>query len=239
VVPLSVFHLKKISPAIGVGEPRKQPAHEIQYICSQLLKKKETVGGKVHDSKKFDPKKLAKLNDPKRLEYLNPDVIWEKIGIRNPEILVDIGAGTGLFASLFRKKIKKGKVYACDISQEMLGWMNDNLPAVSEGTVIPVKMAESSVPLPDSVADLVYMINLHHELDEPLRILEESWRLLRRGGKLAVIDWKKQETPEGPPIEIRVTEETIESQMRKSGFTNVGKYAVLPYHHFLVGEKKA
>jgi len=28
----------------------------------------------VSESKKFDPKKLAKLNDPKRLEYLNPDL---------------------------------------------------------------------------------------------------------------------------------------------------------------------
>ena len=26
--------------------------------------------------KKFDPKKLAKLNDPQRLEYLNPEIIW-------------------------------------------------------------------------------------------------------------------------------------------------------------------
>ncbi|HUO76473.1 MAG TPA: hypothetical protein VMU21_02755, partial [Thermodesulfovibrionales bacterium] len=69
------------------------------------------------------------------------------------------------------------------------------------------------------------------------KILREALRLLRRGGKLLIIDWKKEQTPEGPPLEIRVTEEAIESQMLKAGFRDIVKYAVLPYHHFLVGEK--
>lgn len=187
--------------------------------------------------KKFDPKKLAKLNDPKRLEYLNPDLIWEKAAFKNPMVLIDIGAGTGFFALLFSKKIK-GKVYACDISDEMFKWMDDNLPIESKGIVIPVKMDENSVPLPDGAADLVYMINLHHELEEPLRIIQDSSRLLKKGGKLMIIDWKKEKTPEGPPLELRVQEATIESQMRKCGFFNIRKHALLPYHHFLIGEKR-
>ena len=189
--------------------------------------------------KKFDPKKLAKLNDSRRLEYLNPEILWEKVAIENPALLIDIGAGTGFFALLFCKKMKKGKVYACDISDELLAWMNDNFPAESKGIVIPLKMAESSVPLPDNTADLVYMINLHHELEEPLRILEESRRLLKKGGKLMIIDWKREKTPEGPPLEIRVPEETIEDQMVASGFANIKKHAVLPYHNFLVCEKRS
>jgi len=191
----------------------------------------------VSEFKKFDPRKLDKLNDPKRLEYLNPDLIWEKAALKDPSILIDIGAGTGFFALLFSKKMKKGKVYACDISDEMLLWLEDNLPSESKGRVIPVRMEESSVPLSEDMADLVYMINLHHELEQPQKILREALRLLRRGGKLLIIDWKKEQTPEGPPLEIRVTEEAIESQMLKAGFRDIVKYAVLPYHHFLVGEK--
>jgi len=173
------------------------------------------------------------------LEYLNPDVIWEKAGLSSPQVLIDIGAGTGFFALLFSKKMGKGKIYACDISEEMLAWMNNNLPLESKRIVIPVKMEENSVPLSDGTADLVYMINLHHELEEPLRVLKESHRLIRKGGKLMIIDWKKEETPEGPPLGLRVTELTIESQMSKSFFSNISKYAVLPYHHFLLGEKCA
>jgi ubiquinone/menaquinone biosynthesis C-methylase UbiE len=52
-------------------------------------------------------------------------------------------------------------------------------------------------------------------MKEPLRIIEESRRLLKKGGKLLIIDWKKEQTPEGPPMEIRVTEETIDPKCSK------------------------
>ncbi len=191
----------------------------------------------MHNDKKFDPKKLAKLNDPKRLEYLDPDVIWAKVALSQPQVLIDIGAGTGFFAIHFTRKITKGKVFACDISEEMISWMNNNLPSELINIVVPVKMEENSIPLPNAISDLVYMINLHHELEEPLKLLAESYRLLKEGGKLMIIDWKKKKTPEGPPLEIRVNKETIASQMRKSRFSNVSNYAYLPYHYFLIGCK--
>ena len=193
----------------------------------------------MSESRKFDPAKLAKLNDPKRLKVLNPEVIWAKADLRDPKVLVDIGAGTGFFALPFSKKLKAGKVYACDISEEMIASMEHNLPMESRGVIIPLKMEESSVPLPDNIADLIYMINLHHELEDPIMVTKESLRLLREGGKLIIIDWKKEETPEGPPLAIRVTEETIERQVLACGFTNIKNHVVLPYHNFLVGEKSS
>lgn len=190
------------------------------------------------DSKKFDPLKLSRLNDPKRLHYLNPDLVWATLNMAEPKTLVDIGAGTGFFAILFSKKVKDGKVYACDLSDVMVSWMKENLPEAVRDVVIPLKMEENGVPLPDGVADLVYMINLHHELEEPLKALSEAHRLLRRGGKLMIIDWKKEETPEGPPLDIRVTEETISLHLHRSGFTSIIAHKVLPYHSFIIGEKQ-
>lgn len=189
------------------------------------------------EPKKFDPKKLAKLNDPKRLEYLKPDLIWDTIGPGRPQTVVDIGAGTGVFAALFSRKMDGGKMYACDVSDVMVEWMKDHLPRELQGRIVPMKMEESSVPLPDGTADLVYMINLHHELDDPGKITKEAYRILRKGGSLAVIDWKKEETPEGPPLSIRVTAETIGEQMRAAGFSEIKDHPVLMFHSFVTGKK--
>ena len=54
----------------------------------------------MSESRKFDQVKLAKLNDPKRLEIPSPEVIWAKADLKNPEILVDIGAGTGFLVAM-------------------------------------------------------------------------------------------------------------------------------------------
>jgi ubiquinone/menaquinone biosynthesis C-methylase UbiE len=189
------------------------------------------------ESKKFDPRKLAKLNDPKRLEYLKPDLIWDTVKPGTTRTIVEIGAGTGVFAVLFGRKMNGGRVYACDVSDIMVGWMKDHLPQDLKDSVIPVEMEEKSVPLPDGIADLVYTINLHHELDEPEEIAKEAYRLLRKGGTLAIIDWKKEETPEGPPFSIRVTARTIEEQMRAAGFSRIKDHQVLVFHSFVTGKK--
>ncbi len=68
------------------------------------------------NEKKFDPKKLDKLNNPQRLLDIPIEFIWNKIHLPDPVVLVDIGAGTGFFSVPFLKDVKNGKIFACDTS---------------------------------------------------------------------------------------------------------------------------
>jgi ubiquinone/menaquinone biosynthesis C-methylase UbiE len=45
----------------------------------------------------------------------------------------------------------------------------------------------SSLPFSDACFDLVYCANALHHFDEPLAFVREAWRLLRPGGRLAVV----------------------------------------------------
>jgi ubiquinone/menaquinone biosynthesis C-methylase UbiE len=190
-----------------------------------------------HD-RKFDPRNIEKLNNTARFERENPDIIWKELNLAHPRVLVDIGAGTGFFAVPFSRKMKDGRVYACDLQDEMLAWMREHLPADVRDRVIPVKMEETKVPLEDGIADLVYMINLHHELENRALMMRETWRLLKRGGTVMVIDWKKGDTPSGPPQEIRVSEEEIARDIEQAGFRDIVKHPVLPFHSFVTGRKQ-
>lgn len=187
--------------------------------------------------KKFDPRQIHKLNNPERLKTQNPDLIWQTLGLKQARRLVDIGAGTGFFAVPFCDKMEDGIVYACDTSDTMLQWMKENLADTYTNRVIPLKSSESQIPLEGGLADLVYMINLHHELEDPCAMLEESARLLKPGGKLMIIDWKVAETPGGPPQSIRIPESTIAAQLQNAGFTAIQHHDTLPYHCFLVATK--
>lgn len=188
-------------------------------------------------SKKFDVRKLDKLNDPQRLQRENPDLIWDILALEEAAVLVEIGAGTGFVAARFSRRIPSGKVYACDIEETMIAWMKEHLPEVEGGGIVPLRMDERSVPLADGIADLVYMVNLHHELEDPGAILREAHRLLKPGGKVAIVDWKREKTPEGPPLEIRVAADTIRAQMAAGGFAEIRSHADLPFHCFLEGRK--
>jgi len=188
----------------------------------------------VAESIKFNPKKLAKLNNPERLKTLNPDVIWEALNLQNPKTLIDIGAGTGFFTKEFSKKLTDGKIYACDSSEVMIQWMKEN---ITDKNILPLQCSEASIELPDGIADLVYMINVHHEILEPEKLLAETHRLLKTGGNIAIIDWKAEDMQDGPPLNIRISDEVIAGQLLKIGFINIVKHKILPLHSFITGQK--
>lgn len=189
----------------------------------------------MHD-KKFDAKKLHKLNNRERLMDIPPDFVWEKLHIEKPGVFVEIGAGTAFFSIAFLQKSITSKIYACDLSEVMIKWVNENV-SPEYPNIIPVKTEEHTVPLGNGIADLVFMINLHHELDNPFLTLEESNRILKPGGKIFVVDWKKKDMPEGPPVEIRCLPEEIKEQLLIAGFKKVNIYSQLKKHFLLVGEK--
>ncbi len=190
---------------------------------------------------KFDPAKLERLNDPGRFETMKPDVFWTAVGApADASTLVEIGAGTGLFAAEFLKRAPGAVVYATDIVDSMLEWMRANRPEVRAGRLVPVRSHEGHVPLEDSSADLVYMLNLHHELAEPDAIYAEAFRLARPGGQVLVADWAPVETPKGPPQHIRASAGQLRDFLERAGFVEVRVHeGALPWHSVVTGVRAA
>ena len=169
---------------------------------------------------KFDVAKLERLNDPARFEDLDPARMWEALGSPEPEAIVEIGAGTGLFSARFAAMAPDATVYAVDVAPEMVAWMRENRPEVAAGRVVPVLAEETRIPLADAVADLVVTINLHHELADPEATYREARRLLRPGGRILASDWLPGDSPHGPSQLVRVTGEQLAQSLEHAGFTD-------------------
>jgi len=187
--------------------------------------------------KKFDPQKLQKLNNPQRLKDIPPDYVWEKLNMQHPDVIVEIGAGTGFFSTAFLQKSASAAIYACDLSDIMVDWVKENV-APQYPHIIPLKTEEHAVPLDDGTADLVYMINVHHELEDPALTLEEAHRIAKPDGKIFIVDWKKEDMPEGPPTAIRYRPERVEEQLRAARFAHIEIYNGLKKHFLVVGTKE-
>lgn len=173
--------------------------------------------------KRFDPRKLEKLNQPERLKNLPPEYILERADVKDPKVLVDVGAGTGFFSVPFAQKFPNSKIFALDISETMVTWMTDNILPHYPNIVVNL-MNNNQLDLPDSSVDFLFMINLHHELDEPLKMLAECKRVLKPGGKIAISDWKREQTDGGPPLEIRYEIATVEQELKQTQFQEINSY---------------
>ncbi len=188
------------------------------------------------NEKIFDPRKLHKLNNPERLKSLPPEFIIEKIAIKEPKVIVDYGAGTGFYSIPFAEKYPQSKIYAFDISNIMIDWMKENL-ADKYKNIYPKIVDSTLIPLDNEFVDIVFMINLHHEIEKPIETLKECYRILKPEGKIAISDWKKKQTKSGPPFEIRYQAETVKEQLLEAGFANAFIYSELKDNFLIIAEK--
>jgi len=186
---------------------------------------------------KFDPARIERLNDPGRLATMNPDLILAASGVADPDVVVEVGAGTGFFARQFAQRLPSAQIIACDVLEVMVTWMRANLDRAELERIKPVRSDESALPVRDGGVDWLYMINVHHELDDRPVMLAEAKRVLKPGGILTIVDWKDIKTEHGPPVEHRIREQVIRKEIEAAGFTPVETEVTLPEHNVVVGRK--
>ncbi len=150
--------------------------------------------------------------------------------------MVDLGAGTGLFSRAFLPMMQDGTIYAADISVRMIDWMQEHLAERYPG-IIAVLMEDSRLPLDDATADLTILINLYHELDDPAATLREVCRVLKPAGTVCIVDWKKEPTDHGPPVERRFRAEEIADRLRASGYKDVHTDRSMRNHSMVWGNR--
>jgi ubiquinone/menaquinone biosynthesis C-methylase UbiE len=187
------------------------------------------------ENKKFDPRKLEKLNNNDRLKHIPPEILASEIYIKNPTVLIDLGAGTGLFSKAFSKIYSGCEIFACDISPIMVNWMEDNLAEFP--SIHPILTEEKHVPLDNSTADIIVMINLYHELENPIATLNECQRLLRKDGVVVISDWKKENMVNGPSFNYRIDKTEVKKHLEITGFSNIRIIDNLEFNYLILANK--
>jgi ubiquinone/menaquinone biosynthesis C-methylase UbiE len=189
----------------------------------------------MSNDRTFHARDAAKLDDPSRLAYMPPDAAATLLGLKPGMVIADIGAGTGYFSIPFARRIGPlGRVFAVDLQREMLQLLDAKLETSAErGGIELVEGTASETGLPDSSCDLVFLANIWHELDDRESVLAEAARILRTGGRIAILDWRLDVNgPPGPPAEHRVSYAEVESLMTRCRWTvehssSFGSYSYL------------
>jgi ArsR family transcriptional regulator len=119
------------------------------------------------------------------LRMLPPDGICD---------LLDLGTGTGRMLELYGPRVERA--IGVDLSREMLAVARANLEKAGLGDCSVRQADLFGLPFADAEFDAVVVHQVLHYLDEPDRALREAARVLRPGGRIAVVDFAPHEHEE-------------------------------------------
>jgi len=171
---------------------------------------------------KFDVKNKHKLDNSQRRAMLPPEKTLELLGLKKGDTVADIGCGIGYFSIPASEIVgNSGKVYAMDVSEEML---NDVQKKIAKNSIINIATILTEVgKLNLENGDITFALisNVLHEIEDRRKMLDDIKRLLDTGGRIAIIEWEKIDSEFGPPRDHRLDREELAKIMKSAGFCNI------------------
>jgi ubiquinone/menaquinone biosynthesis C-methylase UbiE len=152
---------------------------------------------------------------------------------------LDLACGAGKYALRASQFLgSQGLVYAVDLWEDGIDQLRKR--AVAEGAEnvrAMVADAGSRIPVEDFSVDVCFVASVLHDFVEAGTsgdVLREVRRVVKPGGRLAVIEFKKIDGPPGPPVSVRLSPEDVEARVASFGFVLERVVEVGPYCYLMV-----
>ena len=183
-----------------------------------------------------DPKAYMKaLEDPKRDAYQKPHEVLKALNLKPGETIADIGAGTGYFTFRLAHHVgDKGKVYAVDVSADMIRHINRRIRETKSTNVVSILADLDDPLLPEPSVNRFFICDVWHHVENQTQYLALMKKMLKPGGEIVMIDFHKKELPFGPPLQMKIAREDLIKQMEANGFRLSKEHRFLPHQYFLV-----
>ena len=152
----------------------------------------------------------------------DPKQVFAALKLRSGDCLLDLGCGPGDYSLQASTLIgDSGLVYALDRRQEAMLRIKEKIMARGCSNILPME-ADIRQPLPiaDGCVDVCLLFTVLHipqVRNAGPTLFTEIRRVLKHGGRLAIIECKKEEQDFGPPIHMRLSPQEIDHALDGCG----------------------
>ena len=184
-----------------------------------------------------DTHKKPKGAGKSSFELINPKILTEMLPVETGSVVLDLACGKGIY-SIFLSEIvsDQGLIYAVDLWKKGLALLEEQIKTrdiINIKTLL--KDATEQIDIDNYSVDVCLMATVLHDFEEINKagiVLKQIKTILKPGGYLAVIEFKKIEGPPGPLVKIRLSEDEVEKMVTGYGFqkektADIGDYNYL------------
>ncbi len=182
---------------------------------------------------------LRMLVSDERRMWQDPTHILLRLGLKPKHRFLDVASGPGFFAVEASRIVGgDGYVYCVDANPKAADMCSRRLADMGYRNYIVVSEAVERARLPNGHFDVALVANVLHDFEDPLLVLRKVHHALVPKGVLGVVDWKKAETPFGPPVAIRLSEEQSRTLVERAGFRVAEVDDSYAYHYLIKAVKQ-
>jgi len=204
------------------------------YLCTWCLLGAMLAGGVVESRAQLAPRKAEEwektLESPNRTATQKVNEVLADLSLKPGMIVADIGAGSGFFSRPLAKAVAPGgKVYAVDIQQGLLDYINKRDAEENIHNVQTVLGEFDDPKLPMRNVDLAFINDVLHHIEHRAVYLKALGTYMKPTGRIAIIEMNKDDPNTGHKNqpELLVGREEIVGWMSDAGFKLVEEHADL------------
>lgn len=175
------------------------------------------------------------FENPQRDRYQMPERVIASLDLAPGDVVADVGAATGYFARRLARALgNAGRVFAVDIEPAPLAYLDERAHSEGIRNLQTVTATPTDSHLPVACCDLIFLCNTYHMIGPRVDYLSHLQDKLKPGGRIAIIDWRKQPLPRGPQPEWKLTAAQVAQEATRAGLCIVDRPEFLPYQYFFI-----
>jgi ubiquinone/menaquinone biosynthesis C-methylase UbiE len=175
-------------------------------------------------------------------DLIDPSTLWTVLNLPQGIIFLDLGCGQGNYSLAAASLIgPTGVVYAVDLWEEGIAALKAQADREGRANLKPLAAGAGQVPIDSHSVDVVLMATVLHDLVEAgtaAGALAEVARVIKTGGRLAIVEFHKIDGPPGPPRHIRLDPAEVEALVAPYGFARQQTVDLGPYNYLITLVKK-
>jgi precorrin-6B methylase 2 len=233
----------------------KAAAVALLALCALVAHAQAPLGQRYEHRAAHDPdgtakfylgREIAQVMGPGGIPWLErsereteeqPQLVIDALEIEPGQTIADLGAGSGYYSFRVAALVgPSGRVLAIDIEPLMLEAIARRARREQIGNVATIRSSAQDPNLAPRSVDLLFMVDVYHELEYPYEMMTKVRAALKPGGRVALIEYRAED----PAVPIKPLHKMSERQMRRemqaAGFRHLKTVRTLPLQHLIVFE---
>lgn len=180
---------------------------------------------------------VERFESPERESWQKPEEVIQLLGNLKGKTVIDIGSGTGYFS--FRLANAGAQVIASDVDPRFIEFIKKRKQdrKIPDQNLLVRQIPYDSPMISKQEADIVLLVDVYHHIENRPEYFKLVLSGLKPEGKLVVVDFKTIESPDGPPLFMRIDAEQVKQELTAAGFKTISiNTTLLPWQYIVTAQ---